>query len=252
MRQGLDLTVQRYGRQARQRRRVRTALLAAALALLAGLAVLRFGPGAAAWLAAAPRQAELAVGSLLLPHYSEQLAGLAAQNAALRANLADAARLQEENRALRSLLESPAAGAARGAQPFRVAARTAGRFALAGSAPAGRAVLDWQGRFAGRTAEPEAGASPGLLPVSGAEGTPCLAGDQHGVLKRQGGRWYLDGLPRHCGLAAGCVVTTADGWWVGTLADGPVEDETGLCASAPLADTADLGASVYFVASAAP
>lgn len=63
----------------------------------------------------------------------------------------------------------------------------------------------------------------------------------------EGDRWFLEELPRHSGLTDGCTVTTADGWWVGVLASAPVEDETGLCARAPLEDTADTGASVYFV-----
>ena len=53
--------------------------------------------------------------------------------------------------------------------------------------------------------------------------------------------------PADCGLAAGDVVTTPSGDWLGTLAAAPMPDADGLTASAALADTADLCASVYFV-----
>ena len=61
------------------------------------------------------------------------------------------------------------------------------------------------------------------------------------------GTWQLTGLPADCGLAAGDVVTTPSGDWLGTLATAPMPDADGLTASAALADTADLCASVYFV-----
>lgn len=250
MRYGLDLTVQRYGGQRRRRHRLAVAALALVCALAAGLAVFRFGPAAVAWLAAVPGRVENTIGDWVLPHYTSQLAGLAAQNATLRASLADTVQLQAENRALRSLLESPAADAARGAAPLPVARRTAAGFALAGSAEPGAAILDPQGRFAGR-ADPESADQPGILPVTGPEGTPCLAAGVYGVLQRSGGRWVLTGLPRHCALEPGSVVTTADGWWVGTVAQSPTEDETGLCARALLTDTADQGAAIYFAADGA-
>lgn len=238
MRQGLNLTVHRYGRRHRMRRQAAAAALALALAcaaLAAGL-VLRFGPAAVAWLAALPARVETAVGDWLMPRYAD-----------LHACLADTAGLQAENEALRALLQSPAAGELSGAQPMPVAARTLDGFALAGTAAEGAAVLDPQGRFAGRAA-PDPDAEPGVLPVAGPDGTACLAGGQYGVLRAGGGQWMLTGLPRHSGLEAGCVVTTADGYWVGTLAAAPAEDETGLCASALLADTADPAAAVYFAA----
>ena len=61
------------------------------------------------------------------------------------------------------------------------------------------------------------------------------------------GIWQLTGLPADCGLAAGDVVTTPSGDWLGTLAVAPMPGADGLTASAALADTADLCASVYFV-----
>lgn len=243
---GLDLTVHRYGRRLRLRRRIAVWLTALAAAGITAAVVWRFGPAAIAWLTEVPAQVEAAVGNWLLPHYTEQLAALDAENARLRGQLAAGAGLRQENRALRSLLASPAAEAAQGARPMAVAQRVGNRFSLAGSAPAGAAVLDAGGRFAGRTA-PDPEAEPGVLPVASPAGTSCLAEGQYGVLAVEGGRWVLEGLARHSGLTAGCVVTTADGWWVGVLASVPAEDETGLCARAPLEDTADTAGSVYFV-----
>ena len=57
----------------------------------------------------------------------------------------------------------------------------------------------------------------------------------------------LTGLPADCGLAAGTVVTTPDGCWLGALAEAPGPDGGGLTARAPLTDTADLGSTVFFV-----
>lgn len=242
----LDLTVHRYGRRHRLRCRVAVWLAALAAAGLTAAVVWRFGPTAIAWLTALPARVETAVGNWVLPYYENQLAELDAENARLREQLAAGAGLRQENQALRGLLGSPAAEAARGAQPMPVVQRVGARFSLAGSAPAGAAVLDAGGRFAGRTA-PDPGAEAGVLPVASPAGTSCLAGGQYGVLAVEGDRWFLEELPRHSGLTAGCTVTTADGWWVGVLASAPVEDETGLCARAPLEDTADTGASVYFV-----
>lgn len=152
MRQGLDLTVHRYGRRHRMRRQAAAAALALACAALAAGLVLRFGPAAVAWLAALPARVETAVGDWLMPRYADRLAELQRQNADLHARLADTARLQAENEALRTLLQSPAAGELSGAQPMPVAARTLDGFALAGTAAEGAAVLDPQGRFAGRAA----------------------------------------------------------------------------------------------------
>lgn len=247
MRHGLDLTVERYGRH--RHLRVKTAVLAAVCALLAGLGVWRLGPGAVAWLAAVPGRVERAVGDWLMPHYTARLGELTRQNAGLRSQLAACANLRTENAALRSLLQSPAAEQSLGSRPMAVAERWTDGFSLAGSAPAGRAVLDARGRYAGRTAAPDPD-RPGLLPVQNPSDTPCLADGRYGLLSRQGGRWYLTGLPRHAGLSTGTVVTTADGWWVGRLAAPPAEDETGLCSRALLTDTADLMAELYFVAPA--
>ena len=101
MRQGLDLTVHRYGRRHRMRRQAAAAALALACAALAAGLVLRFGPAAVAWLAALPARAETAVGDWLMPRYADRLAELQRQNADLHARLADTAGLQAENEALR-------------------------------------------------------------------------------------------------------------------------------------------------------
>ena len=61
------------------------------------------------------------------------------------------------------------------------------------------------------------------------------------------GTWQLTGLPADCGLAAGDVVTTPSGDWLGTLAAAPMPDADGLTAQIPLTDTADLWGTVYFV-----
>lgn len=246
MRDSLDLSVRRTGRRGRWRKKLLTGTVAVVCAALAAAATLRFGPGAVAWLAALPQWADGAIGAHLLPRYTGRLADLQAENAALRAELAETSDLRAENEALRTLLQSPQADLLHGAQPLPVAERWLGGFALAGSAEPGSAVLDPYGRFAGRIADSDEQTSPGILQVASAEGTPCLAGGYCGVLTVEGGQWYLDGLPRHCGLAVDTVVTTADGYWVGRLAALPLEDETGLCARALLDDTAEENSSVYF------
>ncbi|MBE5038342.1 hypothetical protein INF35_11145 [Subdoligranulum sp. DSM 109015] len=246
MRDSLDLSVRRVSRRGRLRKKVFIGTAAVVCAALAAAATLRFGPGAVAWLAALPQQADEFIGSRLLPRYTGRLEALQAENAALRAELAETSSLQAENAALRTLLQSPRAAALQGAQPMQVAERWLDGFALAGSAEPGSAVLDPYGRFAGRIANSDEQTSPGILQVASAEGTPCLAGGYCGVLTVEGGQWYLDGLPRHCGLAVDTVVTTADGYWVGRLAAVPTEDETGLCARALLDDVAEESSSVYF------
>lgn len=247
MRDSLDLSLGPGGRRKLRHGRLGVLALALVCAALAAAATLRFGPGAVAWLAALPDRADGVIGSRLLPRYTGRLEELQEENAALRAELAGTSGLLAENEALRTLLQSPRADTLHGARPLPVAERWLDGFALAGSAGAGSPVLDPYGRFAGRVADSAEESSPGILPVSGADGTPCLAGGYCGVLTVEGSQWYLDGLPRHCPLTQGEIVTTADGYWVGRLAENPAEDETGLCARALLEDTADGGASVYFL-----
>lgn len=246
MRDSLDLSVRSAGRRGHLRKKVLIGTAAVVCAALAAAATLRFGPEAVAWLAALPQWADGAIGAHLLPRYTGQLEELQAENAALRAELAGTSDLRAENEALRTLLQSPQADTLHGAQPMAVAERWLDGFALAGSAEPGSAVLDPYGRFVGRIADSGEDSSPGIVQVMSAEGTPCLAGGYCGVLTSEGGRWYLDSLPRHCGLTEGEIVTTADGYWVGRLDGTPVEDETGLCARALLCETAEENSTVYF------
>lgn len=173
---------------------------------------------------------------LLAAHYAGRLDGLTAENAALRRDLAACAHLAEENEALRSLLGS--ARAAGSWQPAWAAARWPGGFALAGEAEPGAAVLDRYGRYAGEVT----GTALGLLAVE--RGTPAgLVGGTVGLL-RDG---VLTGLPLHSGLAAGDVVTTPAGHWLGRLREAPASDADGLTAHAALEDTADMADLLYFV-----
>lgn len=246
MRDSLDLSVRYPGRRSIHRKKILVIWVALVCAALAAAATLRYGPEAVAWLAALHQRADGLIGSHLLPYYSGKLEELQEENARLRAELAETSGLQAENEALRTLLQSPAADALHGAQPLQVAERWLDGFALAGSAEPGSAVLDPYGRFVGRIADSGEQTSPGILQVDSAAGTPCLAEGYCGVLDIEDGIWYLDELPRHCPLTEDAIVTTADGYWVGRLAAAPVEDETGLCARAPLCDTSDGSSSVYF------
>ena len=61
------------------------------------------------------------------------------------------------------------------------------------------------------------------------------------------GKVVLTGLPADCTLTAGGDRDHPGRDWLGMLAAAPVPDADGLTASAPLTDTADLHAAVYFV-----
>lgn len=173
---------------------------------------------------------------LLAAHYSAGLAALADENAALHGELAAAAGMAEENEALRSLLGSQRAAGSW--QPARVVARWPGGFALAGEAEPGAAVLDRYGRYAGEVTA----AALGLLTVQ--RGTPAgLAGEAVGLVRNN----VLTGLPLHSGLAAGDVVTTPAGLWLGRLAAEPAADADGLTTHAVLEDTADMTDFLYFI-----
>lgn len=235
MHHGLDL--------ARPRRRRRwLAVLLPGLALLAlGLALPRLAAAAPAGLA----HLQSALGDRLVPHYTRELADLQRENARLHSQLARSADALAENEALRQLV---GAGCPEGRwQPCRVVARLEDGVLLAGTAPAGAAVLDPRGRYAGRVVD-----CPGddtcRVAFAGTGADPCagLAGAFAGLLDRDGG-WALTGLPADCGLAAGTAVTTPGGYWLGALAEAPSPDEGGLTARAPLTDTADLGSLLFFV-----
>ena len=135
MHRGLDL--------ARPRRRWRR-LLALPLLLALWLALPRLVAAAPAGLA----RMQGALGDLLLPRYTAELADLRQQNAALHEQLARSADALAENEALRSLV---GAGLPTGRwQPARVVARRGGVLTLACTAGAGAPLLDPQGRYAGR------------------------------------------------------------------------------------------------------
>ena len=101
-----------------------------------------------------------------------------------------------------------------------------------------------QGRFAGRITE--AGADRCTLTFAGylSPAAAGFAGEQAGLLQKS---WRLTGLPLPTTLAAGTVVTTTDGLWLGTLAGIPAPAADGLSAEATLTDTADLGSQVFFI-----
>lgn len=233
MHRGLDL--------ARPRRRGWRWLLVPPVLLALWLAAPRLAaaaPAGAAWL-------RTAVGDLLLPAYTGELADLQRQNADLHSRLAQAAGAEAENEALRQLV-----GAARPEgswQPARVVERRGDTLTLACTAEVGAPVLDPQGRYAGRVVDC-GGDGTCRAALAGTGGDPCagLAGAFAGMLDRRDG-WALTGLPADCGLAAGTVVTTPDGCWLGALAEAPGPDGGGLTARAPLTDTADLGSTVFFV-----
>ena len=193
------------------------------------------GPYLAALWPAAVLRADRALGA----HYTAQLDALQQENFALHQRLAQSADALTENAALRSLVGS---GRSAGrAIPARVLARTPGGLTLAcPGAAAGAAVLDDQGRYAGC--------------VAAVDGDTCtvrfstvagLCGAASGLVTP--GEWVLTGLPADGAPAAGDVVTTPGGDWLGVLADAPAPDADGLTAHAALTDTADLYAAVYFV-----
>lgn len=94
-------------------------------------------------------------------------------------------------------------------------------------AVSGAAVLDAGGRYAGIvTAVDGDTCTVALVRTAG------LCGAYAGLVTP--GTWQLTGLPADCGLAAGDVVTTPSGDWLGTLAAIPMPDADGLTASAAL------------------
>lgn len=243
MRDTLDL-----GRGRRKRRR--WAWLAAPA--LAGILVLARSQWATAAAQAqrAVQWLDTAIAEHVAPGYTDRLLALQGRNAALHAMLAQAAPLVEENRALRAWLDSGATPEAGAWRPARLAAREpGGRFALACTPlpQAGAPVLDEAGRLAGVVSGLEGDLAWVDPAGQGAGQVPVLAGAECGVLCRDGDGLALTGLPRHCGLRAGDVVTTTGGSWVGVLARDPAPDAAGLTESAPLDDTAE-DATVYFVA----
>lgn len=243
---GLDLS---RGRRSRRRTRRRLAVLGAVLVLAAGVWGLRgrLGPVWAV-LSGLPGWVDARLAEHFVPGYTDRLRALRRRNALLHGELAAAAPLQAENEALRTLLESPTRSEGGGWQPVRVMARDLnGSVTLAGQFAPGTPVLDDQGRLAGVVCEADDTGSR-VDPVGTGRGAAAvLAGACCGVVQREGGNLVLTGLPRNCELPAGGVVSTADGLWVGTLAQAPTPDDTGLTEWAPLQDTGDTGGAVLFL-----
>ena len=191
------------------------------------------------YLAALWPAAMLRVDRVLGAHYTAQLDALQRENFALHQRLAQSADALAENAALRSLVGS---GRSTGRViPARVLARTPGGFTLAcPGAAAGAAVLDDHGRYAGCVAAVDGDTC--TVRFSAVAG---LCGAASGLVTP--GEWVLTGLPADGAPAAGDIVTTPGGDWLGILADAPAPDADGLTAHAALTDTADLYAAVYFV-----
>lgn len=185
------------------------------------------------------------IGNWVLPHYTDELTALEQQNAALHRQLARAEDAIAENEAMRKLLGCSLPEG--NWQPARVAARRSDRVTLACTAREGADVLDARGRYAGQVVEEFADGTC-VFSYAGSDDAACagLCGTAAGMLERQG-QWLLTGLPADCGLAAGSVVTTPGGCWLGTLAEAPRPEADGLTARAALTDTADLNSTVFFV-----
>lgn len=191
------------------------------------------------------RRADTALGGYFVPQYTRRLEDLQQQNAELHDRLALAENALAENEALRNLLDC---GRAAGSwQPARVVQRYHRGVTLACRADTGAAITDPLGRWAGRVTEVhDDGTCFAVFAGQEDAAAAGLAGSCAGLLETQGG-WRLTGLPADSGLAAGSVVTTPDGCWLGTLAEAPAPEGDGLTATARLTDTADLGSTVFFV-----
>ena len=213
------------------------------VALAAGLVLLIAAlPRLAVLLPAGVQRVDAALAARFVPRYEARLASLQAENTALHKHLAGAQAALAENDALRQWagIERPAGRW----QAARVVFRWHDHAELAGVYPVGAAVCDEQGRFAGRITE--AGADRCTLTFAGylSPAAAGFAGEQAGLLQKS---WRLTGLPLPTTLAAGTVVTTTDGLWLGTLAGIPAPAADGLSAEATLTDTADLGSQVFFI-----
>lgn len=212
-----------------------------ALLVLLGIAIAAL-PRLAVALPAGMQRVDTALAAHFVPRYESRLAHLQEENAALHQQLAGAQDALAENDALRQWadIERPAGRW----QAARVVFRWRDHAELAGVYPVGAAVCDGQGRFAGRITD--AGTDRSTLTFVGALSPAAagFAGEQAGLLQKG---WRLTGLSLPTTLAAGTVVTTTDGLWLGTLAGIPAPAADGLSAEATLTDTADLDSSVFFI-----
>ena len=210
--------------------------------VLSAAALFAVRPRLAAIVLDGVQRADAALAAHVVPRYESRLEHLQDENAALHRQLADAQAARAENDALRQWagIERPAGRW----QAARVVFRWHDHAELAGVHPVGAAVCDGQGRFAGRITE--AGADRCTLTFAGylSPAAAGFAGEQAGLLQKG---WRLTGLPLPTTLAAGTVVTTTDGLWLGTLVGIPAPADDGLSAEATLTDTADLGSQVFFI-----
>ena len=214
---------------ARRRRRRWWLVPLAAVLLWAGL------PRLAALWPAASAALSRAVGA----HYTAQLDALQKENFTLHQRLAQSADALAENAALRQLAGCGRVSSA--VMPARVIALTSDGLTLACTdAAVGAAVLDADGQWAGTVSAVGTDRCTVVFAPDAA-----LCGAYAGLV--QPGQWQLTGLPADSALAAGDIVTTPGGDWIGTLAAPPTPDADGLTAQAALTDTADLTAAVYFV-----
>ena len=188
------------------------------------------------------QRVDTALAAHFVPLYESRLAHLQEENATLHKQLAGAQDARAENAALRqwASIERPAGCW----QAARVVFRWRDHAELAGVYPVGAAICDAQGRFAGRITD--AGPDRCTLTFAGylSPAAAGFAGDQAGLLQKD---WQLTGLPLPTTLAAGTVVTTTDGLWLGTLAGIPAPTADGLSAEVTLNDTADLDSQVFFI-----
>ncbi|MDD6320296.1 MAG: hypothetical protein PUA63_05485 [Oscillospiraceae bacterium] len=230
MRKGLDFACRKPQRRSRWMLRLAGCLAAAA----AGLAAVSAVRGLAL-----PRR----ISDALAVHYLEQASALREENFALRVRLAAHADDAEENAALRELIGS---GAAQDEvwDPVQTALRWPGGFLPAQRLAPGAAVLDRGGRFCGMTAKN----GTVELAGTGAGAVPCRINGALGLLESRGGTLCLTELPRGCAVSVGDIAVTAQGeYWVGTAAELPVTEPSGLTACLPLTDTARTDDYLYFV-----
>ena len=238
-------------------RRCRRGLFLLLSAAVAAILLLPHFPAAVAAAIRLPARLDATLATHIMPQYEARLSALAEENAALHTALAAAAPLQAENEALRTLTNNPHFDGARRYLPCTVVGRLPGTMTLQGngltSEHAGAAVLDRYGRFAGvlLTVHDTGEATAALAGTADCR-VICTVADPgcHGVLTRDGGDWYLEGLPRHSGAAAEAVVSTLSGCpaglWVGRLAEAPVPDRSGLTARARLVETAAENPDICF------
>ena len=190
-----------------------------------------------------------------LPGSQRRLARLTGQTRALRAALAAEAGLRAENAALRALVGGGHVDAGLCWRPCRAvsladAALTA-VYDDGGAPPAGAALTDAEGRFAGLVT-----GTHGQAARAGRPGCTvfCTVGGAQAALCAESGVLWLIGLPRRSGVAAGDTAATlygcTAGVYVGQVAAPPRPDAGGLTCRVPLTDTAAPGSGLLFAVTA--